>query len=376
MTTPESSPLRLMLTGGLGFALIGAVPGLYGLALPGWTAAYGSAGAGWIIGLHGFGSTIAVLCGLFGLLRLTLRLALSALALGTLALGFGPGWGVLLPAAIVTGFGFGAMSVVVNRRFLTEFGARGPGMVGLVNAIYGIGAIAAPPALLITAGRPGPVYAGLAVLALLALPFVKPGPRRGAASLGLPPLHAGRLSILAFIFASAVIESTLVGYGPSALLAIGMAQANVALLTSGFFATFLAGRLALYWLAPRLQPEHVLAAGFFWVAAALVLVVAGLPALGFVAAGAGVAIKFPAFYVWATQVLGPDERFGAAPLLGALLGGTLGPFALAPLMAAAGAPVLFPVIAGLALAAGLALLASLRRIARISAAALDKRAPA
>ncbi|WP_373354949.1 hypothetical protein [Pseudoroseicyclus sp. CXY001] len=374
MTSFESTPLRLLVTGGLGFILIGALPGLYGLALPVWTEAHGAGGAGLVIGIHGLGCTIAVVSGLFGIVRLTLRLSFALILAGALGLGLAPGWGGILPAALVTGLGYGAISVVVNRRFLTEFGARGPGMVGLVNAIYGIGAIAAPPALLLAGGRPAPVYLGLAVLALVTLPFVRPALRRAATVRpGLPPLHAGRMSILAFIFVSAVLETGLSGYGPTALLGLGLGAERVALLTSGFFVAFLAARLMLYWVAHHLRPEHLMAAGFLITAFALGLAAAGQPEAGFIAAGAGVGIQFPAFYVWAMHVLGGDERMSSAPLLGGLAGATIGPLALAPVLAAAGGPVLFPLLAGLSLLAGLALLATSRRIGAIAAGPLDKR---
>ncbi|NDU99556.1 hypothetical protein [Pseudoroseicyclus tamaricis] len=376
MTSHDSTPARLLVTGGIGFTLIGALPALYGLALPVWSEQHGPWGAGLVIGVHGLGCTLAVLAGLFGLLRLTLRLSFVALLAGTLGLALSPGWWGILCGALVAGIGFGGLSVVVNRRFLTEFGPRGPGMVGLVNAVFGLGAIAAPAALLLAGGRPGPVYLGLAAIALVTLPLVRPALRRPNAPTGVPPLHAGRLSVLCFIFASAVLESGLAGYGPTALLSLGMEASSVALATSGFFAAFLAGRLALYWVAQRTRPELVLAAGLFGTAAALGLASAGLTAPGFIAAGAAVGIQFPAFYVWATSVLGPDERLSSAPLIGGLAGSTLGPFALAPILGAWGGPLLFPVLAAVGLVAGLALLASLRRISRISAATLDKRAPA
>lgn len=49
------------------------------------------------------------------------------------------------------------------------FGPRGPGMVGLVNAVFVLGAIIAPWAVLVAAGQPGPAWAVLPVLAALGM---------------------------------------------------------------------------------------------------------------------------------------------------------------------------------------------------------------
>ena len=88
---------RLLVSGCLGFALMGAVPGLYGLALPGWSAAYGS-GGGLLLGIHGLGASLAVFAGLFGLPGVTMRVGLAALAAGSAGLGLGAGWPVLFAA--------------------------------------------------------------------------------------------------------------------------------------------------------------------------------------------------------------------------------------------------------------------------------------
>jgi fucose permease len=75
------------------------------------------------------------------------------------------------------------------------------------------------------------------------------------------------------------------------------------------------------------------------------LAVAGFPAWGFVLSGSFSAICFPAFFVWATRLLGPDPRMGAAILASGLLAGTLGPLGLRPILAAVGEEGLFWILA-------------------------------
>ncbi|GGL66093.1 hypothetical protein [Wenxinia marina] len=361
------SPLRLLLAGGLGFAMMGALPGLYGLAIPAWTARFGAGGEGLVLTLHGFGSFLAVMAGLFGVRGLTIRVALLLLAAGAAGLGLGGGWAGVMAAAFVTGTGFGMLSLIVNRRFLTEFGARGPGMVGLVNAVYGVGAILAPQAVVLAGERIGPVYLGLAILLAAIVPVAQPAPRVPAAA-GLPPLHAGRLSILGFVFAAVMLEVGLFGYGPSALLALDLPTRRVALLTSGFFAAFLLARLSLYWLADRVRPEHLFLGGFVGVVAAMAAAMLGAPEAGFALSGAAVGIQFPTFYVWAARVFGSDPRYGSVPLIGSLAAATLGPLLLVPVLAAGGATALFPAALAIAAVAAVALVVSLPRIGRLAAA--------
>ena len=363
----QTSLLRLFIAGSVGFALMGALPSLYGLALPGWTARFGGGGGAFVLGLHGLGAFAAVVAGLLGIGGLTIRVALLLLGAGSAGLGLGGSWPAVLAAAALTGTGFGLLAVIVNRRFLTEFGARGAGMVGLVNAIWGLGAIAAPQAFVLAGERTGPVHLVLALLFALTVPLAQPSGRQPA-STGLPWLPPGRLAILGFVFAAITLEVGMFGYGPSALLALGLPTAEVATLISGFFTTFLAARLALYWASRRIAPEHLFLLGFLGIAVAMGIASLGAPAAGFVLAGAAVGLQFPSFYVWSTRVFGTDPRHAALPMIGSLAGGTIGPLILGPTLAAAGAAALFPVACGLAALAGAALVLSLPRIARVAAA--------
>ena len=160
LEAPSGSPAGpsfaswLFASGGIAFLLIGMLQALYGVALPVWSDAFSlvDGQGGIFLAMHGAGAFGTVLAGLFGLPILGLRLGLVLLATGPALIAWGGSWPLTLAGGLVTGSGLGMLSAVVNRRFLGDFGARGPGMVGLVNALSGLGAIASPLLFLAVGG--------------------------------------------------------------------------------------------------------------------------------------------------------------------------------------------------------------------------------
>jgi fucose permease len=349
---------RLFLSGALAFFASGMMPPLYGVTLPLWSEAFGlgEGEGGWLLAANGAGSFLAVLAGFLGVSGLGIRTGLAGLVLGTVILGLSSSWGMALAGAFVTGLGFGVLMAAVNRGFLAGFGARGPGMVGLVNAIYGFGAIVSPLAFLATGSRPTLAFAGVTALAAVALSLARPEPE--PTRRGLPDLRDRRLLVTLFIFGNGLIEGLSVGFGASALVGTGLGEETAAGLTSGFFMAYLAARLALTWLAGRFPPDVLFLIGTGGAGLAMATAALGAPALGYVAAGAFVGMIFPSYYVWAMRILGPDPRMTSAILTAGLLGGLLSPIAVQPILARAGEEAVLSIVAvaGLAVAGIFALL--------------------
>lgn len=351
---------RLFLSGTLAFLLAGMLPALHGVALPVWSESYGlrQGEGGTLLAGNGAGALLAVLSGVFGLPGLGMRSGLAALGLGAAVLSIGGSWPLTLLGGLVAGFGFGLLITSVNRSFLSGFRDRGPGMVGLVNAVYGLGAILSPLVFLLAAARPSLAFGALALLALLALLLAEPDaapPVRG-----LPDLRQRRLLVTLFILGNGLVEGISVGFGASALADAGIAAQAAARLTSAFFAAYLLSRLALTWLAGRIAPERLLLLGLGGAGLAMGLAALGLPGAGYVLAGAFVGLIFPSYYVWAIRILGPDPRMTAMILTVALVGGTLAPLALRPILALTGERGVFGIVAAVGLTAAL-LFAALHR---------------
>lgn len=362
---PQGLTSPLFASGALAFFLLGILPALFGVALPLWAESFALADGqgGALLATYNAGAGLTVLASIMGVPGLTMRPALLVVALGGAVLALGSAWGGLLVGAFVVGLGYGVLAARVNRRFLQEFGPRGPSMVSLVNGIYGLGSILAPLLFLAAGSRPAPILWAVALLALIAMALGRPEPFRGAAT-GLPPLTP-RLLLLLLNLAAVSIEVALMAFGAAALVDLGQTEPGAARLVSGFFAAFVAARLGLAAVSHRLPPDLTFLAGAGGTAAACGLAAMGAPAAGFVLAGAFVGICFPAAFVWISRLLGPDPRMGAAILAAGSLGGTLGPLALRPILGAFGEEALFWILlvfGALLTAVVAALLPRLRRL--------------
>lgn len=340
---------RLFLSGTLAFFVAGMLPALHGVALPIWTEAYGLAQGegGTLLAGNGAGSLLAVLSGVFGLPGLGMRTGLIALALGAALLALSASWPLTLLGGFVAAFGFGLLTTSVNRAFLGGFGPRSPGMVGLVNAVYGIGAILSPLLFLALGARPPLAFAAVILLATLALLVSE----RDAVppTRGLPDLRDPRLLVTLFILGNGFIEGISVGFGASALTDAGLSPDTAAKTASAFFLAYVLSRLTLTWIAGRIPPARLLTLGFGGAGLCMALAALWLPAPGYVLAGAFIGMIFPSYYVWASRILGPDPRMTAAILTVALSGGTLAPLLLRPLLAVTGESGVFAVVATVAL---------------------------
>lgn len=338
---------RLFISGSLAFVLIGIVGSLYGVALPAFTRAYALADgqAGTILSTHALGAVVAVLAATLGVPRLGARTAVALIAAGTAGIAVMAGWTATLVASLVVGAGFGLIATDVNRSFLAGFGARGPGMVGLVNGVSGLGLVAGPLLFVWTGSSIMAVYGGMAVLAAtLVFTFARDeGP--AATPCNLSGFLQWRTGILVLNHISVSLEAALGGLAVTALIATGWTEAGAATLAAGFFAAFLVGRVALYWITRHVAADLLFLIGAIGTALSAGLAALGFEAVGFIASGAFIGIAFPAFFVWGARVLGDDSRVSAAILLSGLSGLAIGPFVMGAILRETGMDFLFAAIA-------------------------------
>jgi MFS transporter, FHS family, glucose/mannose:H+ symporter len=337
---------RLFVSGALSFVLIGVLGAIYGVALPAFTRAYGldTGSASLILSTHAGGGVLAVLAVTLGVRGLGSRVSMLFMAAGTGLIALMINWPLTLLGSLIAGAGFGLIATHVNRDFLAGFGRKGPGMVGLVNGISGVGLIAGPLMYVWAGGSITIVFAGIAVFALSLIVLYK-GEQAAASKGGLPSILHWRMGILGLNFIAVCLEMALSGLGASALISLGWSENMAAGLASGFFTAFLIGRLALYWLTRMIPADRMFLIGVAGTAASAGLAAAGFEAVGYVLAGGFVGLAFPSFFVWGTQLLGEDPRMSAAMLLSGLSGAAVGPFVFAALLSRIGLPQLFVAVA-------------------------------
>ncbi|MCU0907922.1 MAG: hypothetical protein MUF73_10835 [Rhodobacteraceae bacterium] len=359
----------LFWSGALTFIVMGVVSAVYGPALPALARAGDVAlpEAGILISLHALGGLLALIAGaVFG--GVTGRLAVGCALAGAAMIAVAGPWVLTLAGALVMGAGYGLTATVYNRRFLVQMGARGPAMVGLLNAIFGIGSIAGPLVLVAAGGSVMLTYGLIALALLLLMPVADLG--RAPAAPDVVPVAAGtgsghgpvldvlrRPAVLALGAVAIGIEAAAVGLGPGALIALGLGEREAAFTASAFFVLFLLGRLSLVWIAARVPALRILALALATAAACFAAATVAWPALFYTLAGGAIGMFFPAYFVAGSARYGTDERVGSVVLAAVYVGAVSIPAAGAAAMGMGGGAALFALLAALgAVAAGAVLL--------------------
>lgn len=338
----------LLFIGIASFVLMGAGQAVYGPALPAFSRSFDvSLGtAGFLISAHWIGCGLGV--GLMFWLgaRATPRHVVLAMGSGSILIALSLNFAMVLAGAVLFGAGYGAATVVFNGRVLRVFGARGTAMLSLMNACFGIGAIAAPLIFVAFNNAPAPTFAVFALCAAVIWAAGKIQAEGVQQAQTQAPFQLD-MPILAFHALAIGTEASLIGLGPAALLAAGATEVWAAQLLSIFFVGFLAARLLLVFVAHLLAPFTL---------ATLAIGGAGIASLGaamfppdlfFVVMGFCAGVFFPTIYVAATQKMGGSARVSPTIITAGLIGGILMPLILSPMMAHWGERGFFWVFAAL-----------------------------
>lgn len=354
----------LLIAGVATFVIMGAGQALLGPALPVYVRDFALTGgeAGLFVALVWVGCFLGVGLMYFKGAAVGPRHALATMALGAGAMAASPGWVPTLAGGTVFGAGYGMATAVFNPRVMRAFGAAGPSMLSLLNATFGVGAIAAPLVFVWLGSDPLPAF-GLVALALVAIwVFAGPAGRGGVASPGPSSAFRPHWGILGFGAVAIGMEASLAGLGPTALIRAGVAEARASELLSGFFVAFLLARIGLIFIAHRVQPFVLYTAA---VGSAALFALGSVflePGPFFVAMGASTGVFFPGFYVTGAGKMGDDNRVPPTIVASGLAGAIATPLILAPASAALGERGFFALVAAILVAVSIAALISLRRM--------------
>lgn len=365
---------RALFLGFATFVLVGVSNTLYGPSFDRFSARYGVGVevVGLLVSAQFGGALVAMVLSSWSLKRFGYRRQLVAGGLltvaGALLVTQAPSWPLALSAAAIGGFGTGILVVSVNLMVARVFEAVASPALNLMNAVFGLGAIAGPLLVAVSAPRLEPPFLVLAVLGLgvvamaagVRAPAVR-SPARGAGRVPIAPIVGFALVMFFYVATEVGITSWETEH-----LSGHFGAARAAAFTSLFWIAITVGRLLAVPLSSRLHPGRMVTFSLAFSVVGLVL--AQVPALapaGYALAGLFLAPVFATNTAWFTQALGERaERY--APL--AFATGNLGPVSTAPLIGmAVGAygtgaiPTLLAVSAVCAACVSAVLLASDRR---------------
>lgn len=356
------------------FALIGTVQALYGPALPGLQRAFDvtPASAALVVSAHFVGGAIGV--PLWGAVlrhlptRLVLAAATAALSAGCLGVALAPAWVVVLASAFVIGVGFGGLDLGLNVLFATGFGTRSAAMLNLLNASFGIGAVAGPLAVgLLPADTVRPLFAASGALGLTLLPLIRSIPdRRDPGWTPAAPAPGGRTGGLAVAFIVMYVlyvgvETGVGAWEPTHLAFTGMPAAEAALLTSLFWAALTVGRVLAAPISLRFAPDGIVLTTLTLATGSLALThVSGVAPAAYAMAGLALAPVFPTGLAWLNGALPSARGATVAVVAGAMLGGVVFPAVIGRAVGTAG-PALIPTALTAIAATTLAVALGIRR---------------
>ncbi len=335
----------LLFSGIVTFMLMGAGQSLYGPAVPVFAREFGLtvADAGWLVSALWVGSATGVALMFWRGAGVTPRHALAVLALGAAGVAAGFGWWGTVAASVLFGTGYGMSTVVFNPRVLRAFGAKGPSMVGLLNATFAAGAIAMPLVFVAVGSNPRISFALVSGICAVTWMFAGSSERVDEVAVATEP-YRFRPVILCFAVLGIATEACLIGLGPTALITAGSTEEVAAKALSGFFVAFLLARTVLVFLA------HRFAAFTLYACAMAVAAVAAwgaviLPAVPFfVLLGAAAGLFFPNCYVAACRQMGTDPRVTPTIIAAGLVGGISAPVLVGQVLGGMGERGFFQIV--------------------------------
>ena len=357
---------RIITFGLIAFVLIGLEQGLLGLFVSelGTKLAKSSQDLGLFFALHGLGSAVVTGSALIGWMEQKnnkrISLASLSLCLGSILIVTGDYWLLKLIAAPLLGLGFGGLSMSFNTLIVTHFSQKNAGLLNVLNATYGLGAVAAPWLLsqgLLTGNELFVVIALASITVCVGAWNIDDRIPNRPSIASEDPNAAPIVQLLLIAFSILFIEAGLTYWMPSLLRDTSGESAVAAAYMARFFLWFVIVRLTAAALALWISALGFAVFGLAGIFCSLVLVLIGtIPLAGTSFTGAFMGLIFPNAYAWMLTKGGGGTTTGAKILLSAITGATLGPWLLGWILPYLGQSALLWLVGSLSLAtAGLIL---------------------
>ncbi|MFF9045166.1 MFS transporter [Streptomyces parvulus] len=349
---------------------IGALTAAYGPSIPAFKDQHGindtAAGAG--LAMQSLGAVVGVLLSQPLMRRRGNRTALAAsmglVTAGAVIVAAAPTWPLILAGAVITGVGLGGCDVLITQLLIVGTGARGPALVNIAHACFGLGTAAAPALIAaVGAAQYRIVFAVIAVMGLIGAATLKgvapsPGPHELVPKAGQHTHHSPRRRGLgvavAFGFLALYVthfgaQSGIGNWEPTVLADQGFTASGAALATSGFWLAMVAGRFVAAALHRRVGLAPLVVASCIGMTGASALALHGsMTAWAYLLTGFFIGPIFPNGLTWmATTGHAHGNRF-AYVIAASMIGMALAPVALGAVIGAHGTAALPPAILAIA----------------------------
>ena len=375
ITTPSG---RILIFGFLAFVLIGLEQGILGLFVAelGVALRRSPEELGLFFALHGVGSAIVTGSALLGWLerRNNKRIAMASLCLGvgSFLVIFGDAWPLKLLAAPLLGIGFGGLSMSFNTLFVTHFSRENAGLLNVLNATYGLGAVAAPWFVSTRVFTVTEVFLTIAALSFVVMigawnvddrvPSTAPTNTNDDSQTNIV------FPLLLTAFLVLFLEAGLTYWMPSLLAEKSNDDMVGANYMAVFFGWFVVVRLGAAASARWVSTLGFALIGLSGVCVSLVLVNVGIiPLSETTFIGAFMGLIFPNAYAWMLLTGHGGTALGAKILLSAITGATIGPWILGWIWPIFGDTAVLMTLAGIGAGSFLIMLHTYFRVRKISA---------
>lgn len=353
---------------------IGALTAAYGPSLPGLIAAFdletSDAGAG--LGVQSFGAVLGVLAAPKIMRargnRTAMVLNLALIIVGVIAVAMAPNWPTVLVSAAIVGLGLGGIDLLVTQLLIFGAGQRGPFLVNVAHASFGLGTVVAPGLLSVLGADAYSILfltiGAVAVIGLMTMSGLaqRPTPADRPEGHQVPAKHRPTLIATMIIGGFVVlyiahfgVQAAIGNWEPTYLADIGHTASTAALATSGFWLAMVVGRFVAAFLTNILAiPRIVLFSCIGMVLSLVFTVNDDLVMWVLFACGFFIGPIFPNGLTWLAQSgHGHGERF-AYVMAASMVGMAVTPWALGVAIEQIGLSVVPPALTGIAAVALLA----------------------
>ncbi len=228
---------------------------------------------------------------------------------------------ILLGAALIAGFGHGAINLGGNLTIAAIFHDRRVTAVNFINIFYGLGAFAGPALVGFVVPRlnsgTGVLLSGAGLIFIAAILMVRVSPRRAPLSTEASGPHGSKLAVYAspILWALALLslfyggsETGMSGWTTTYLQqSVSFTLEKAAFATSAFYMMLTLGRIICSWLGSKLSDVQVLAATLITTVIGTIILIAGyanpvLSVIGVMAIGLGYGGTYPTMVALTTIV--------------------------------------------------------------------------